>query len=203
MRNMRTLVAVFVALVLCTACTNLKRTAYEGFSRDKWQQPDRVIRTLNIKAGDHIADLGAGSGYFTYRLADATGAAGIVYAVDVDAPMLELIAKESRERGYMNVRTLLAEHHDPKLPQVDLIFLCNTYHHLEDRAEYFKRAKKYLKPGGRVAIIDFKDQGEFAGMIGHATHADVIGKDMQAAGYRLDREYPFLEKQNFQIFSIP
>jgi ubiquinone/menaquinone biosynthesis C-methylase UbiE len=205
MRNSRALVLVFVTLVLCTACTNLKRAAYEGFSRDEWQQPGRVIQTLNIKAGEQIADLGAGSGYFTFRLAEATGAEGIVYAIDVDAPMLELIGSNIKERGAKNVRTILGTHDDPKLPAtgVDLIFVCNTYHHMENRAEYFKRVKQFLRPGGRVAILDFKDHGEFAGMIGHATHSNIVRKEMEQAGYRLQNEYDFLEKQNFQIFTLP
>jgi len=81
--------AIFVALLLfgSTACTDIKKWAYEGFNRDEWQKPEEVIKALSIQPGDHVADLGSGSGYFTFRLADAVGPTGKVYAVDIDKDM--------------------------------------------------------------------------------------------------------------------
>ena len=70
--------------MITTGCAGLKRCAYEGFDRDDWQAPERVVEVLGIEPGDRIADVGAGGGYFTFRLADAVGAQGLVYAVDVD-----------------------------------------------------------------------------------------------------------------------
>ncbi len=203
MRWTKFLFAVFIPLLMLAACNSIKKSAYEGFGRDEWQKPEQVIESLGIKAGDSIADLGAGSGYFTFRLADAVGAEGRVYAVDVDSSMLAGLEQESEKRGYSQVQTILAEYDDPKIPDggVDLIFLSNTYHHLSDRSDYFRRAKKYLRPGGRIAIIDYNDHGGFANMIGHATKGHVIEKEMTSAGYRLERQFDFLAKQSFLIFT--
>ncbi len=203
MRWTKVWLAVLITLLTLTACNGIKKSVYEGFGRDEWQKPERVIRSLDIQAGDAIADLGAGSGYFTFRLADAVGATGRVYAIDVDSSMLVRLEKDVVQRGYSQVQTILAEFADPKIPAggVDLIFLSNTYHHLSDRIEYFRQAKKYLRPGGRIAIIDYNDHGGFANMIGHATKGHVIEKEMIAAGYQLQKQFDFLPKQSFLIFS--
>ncbi len=190
--------AVILLIAFFFGCTALKRAVYEGFERDSWQFPDKVIRSLGIQPGDDIADLGSGSGYFTFRLADATGATGRVYAADVDQSMNDYLAGRAREKGYDNVEIILAEYHDPALPEsgVDIIFTSNTYHHLEDRTRYFANVQKYLRPNGRIAVIDFRE-----GFFSHFTPDDVIKKEMKAAGYRLQREYGFLPKQHFLVFS--
>jgi len=200
----RAWIAAVLALPLLCGCTALKRFAYEGFGRDGWQKPEEVVAALALRPGDHVADLGSGGGYFTFRLAQAVGPAGRVYAVDVDAGLLKDIAGRAREQGYGNVEEVLAKYDDPMLPKsgVHLIFTSNVYHHLEDRVRYFSGAAKYLRPGGRVAIIDFRDAG-LAGMIGHATPEQLIRKEMGEAGYRLEREYEFLERQSFLVFSRP
>lgn len=194
-RQSRMVAALVAALLLVSGCTAIKKTFYEGFNREEWQQPDRVVETLAIQPGDRIADLGAGSGYFTFRLAEAAGKGGKVYAADVDAAMLEALKKDIETRKAKNIETILGEKTDPKLPRggVDLIFLCNVYHHLENQAGYFKNLKKYLRPKGRIVIIDFQD-----GM--HSTPAETIRSQLIAAGYHRQAQYDFLEKQNFQIF---
>lgn len=198
------LLIVAAALLAATfGSTSLKRFIYEGFGRDSWQHPDRVIRSLGIRSGDHVADVGSGSGYFTVRLAEAVSPDGKVYAVDVDSEMNEYVEKRAREGGYDNVETILAEYHDPLLPEgeIDLIFTCNTYHHLEERAPYFSRAKKYLRAQGRVAIIEFSGKSWFNKLLGHSTDRDVIQAEMEAAGYRLEVMYDYLPRQHFLIFS--
>lgn len=201
LRRRAWIAAVLAVLLLC-GCTALKRFAYEGFGRDGWQKPEEVVAALALRPGDHVADLGSGGGYFTFRLAQAVGPAGRVYAIDVDAGLLEDIAGRAREQGYGNVEAMLAKYDDPMLPEsgVDLIFTSNVYHHLEDRVRYFSGAARYLRPGGRVAIVDFRDAG-LAGMIGHATPVELIRKEMGEAGYRLEREYELLERQSFLVFS--
>ncbi len=194
-------VLVILALLFITACGALKRAAYDGFGdRDEWQQPQKVIEALNIQPGDIIADLGAGGGYFTFRFSTATGATGKVYAVDVDSSMTEYIDIRAEELNRGNVETILSEPQDPKLPPegVDLVFICNTFHHLENRVDFFKKLKESVRLKGRVAIIDFKT-GE--GFLGHETPAETIEAELVAAGYRLEESYDFLEKQNFLVFS--
>lgn len=195
---------LLLMLIASTGCTTFKRFGYEGFKRDEWQHPDEVIRTLAIRLGDHIADLGAGGGYFTFRLADATGPHGRVYAVDVDGGMTDYLQHQSRARGYSNVETILARYDDPLLPEseVDLIFVSNAYHHISARSDYFTRVKEYLAPDGRVAVIELDDTSWFSRISGHLTSAATIRAEMEAAGYRVIQEHHFLPKQSFMLFSI-
>jgi len=194
-----------VALLAVTGCTaEMKARAYAPDDRDSWQQPGRVIDALDISPGQSVADLGSGGGYFTFRLADAVGADGRVFAADVDAGMNERLAGLAVERGAQNVEVVLADFDDPKLPQpVDLIFTSNTYHHIEDRVAYFARARQYLKPGGRLAILEYKRHGFLQRFLGHSTDDDVIRTELERAGYRLVAAHDFIEKQSFLIFDRP
>ncbi len=194
------IICVFVTSVGCTA---LKQCAYEGFSRDSWQHPAKVIEVLDIEPGDHVADLGAGSGYFTFLLAQAVGPDGKVYAVDVDPDMVALLSEQVEEEEHKNVEVILADPDDLRLPEasLDLLFTCNVYHHMEDRSAYFARVAKSLKPDGRVAIIDFSGESWFASLTGHATQEDVIKREMEEAGYTLARTFDFLPKQVFFTFT--
>jgi len=194
-------VTVFLVVAL-SACTSLKRFAYEGYKRDEWQQPQKVVLSLHLKPGDQVADLGAGGGYFTFRLADAVGEMGTVYAVDIDQGLLDYLENTAQEKGYHNIKIIRAAEDDARLPlkSFDLVFVCDTYHHLQSREAYFNRLKKSLKDQGRVAIIDFTSG--WLKSIGHGTPTDVVIGEMQKAGYSLQIQYDFLEKQNFLIFQV-
>ncbi len=203
-RNTKSAGSLFLLVVLLLAsCTSLKRCAYEGINRDEWQKPDEVIRGLGIRPGDRIADLGSGGGYFTFRLARATGPTGKVYAVDVDEGMNDYVANRARQEGHSNIEVILAKPDDPLLPEsgADIIFTTNTYHHLENRPAYFANASKYLRRDGRIAIIDFSGKQWFEFLGGHYTPAEVIKREMKEAGYHLQKEFDFLPKQYFLIFS--
>lgn len=184
------------------ALSALKRQAYAGFGRDRWQQPDRVVQALGLKPGDRVADLGAGGGYFTFRLAEAVGESGVVYAIDVDGGMLRDLARRAAGAGIENVRTVHAAADDPSLPErVDLMFLSNSYHHIPDRLAYFRRATGHLRPGGRIAIVEGKREGFLARVFGHATAPETIRSAMDAAAYRLVDEERFLGRQSFHVFA--
>lgn len=191
-------------VVLGGGCTTFKRWAYEGFGRDQWQKPDDVIKTLGIRPGDRVADLGSGGGYFTFRLARTVGSAGTVYAVDVDAGLNDYVADRARREGLAHIQVILARYDDPLLPTsgMDLIFTCNTYHHLEDRVSYFQNVRQYLRSGGRVAIVEFNGKHWLNRIFGHQTGADEIRREMEAAGYRLEAQYDFLPRQAFLVFSL-
>jgi ubiquinone/menaquinone biosynthesis C-methylase UbiE len=193
-----------VLVVLGSGCTRLKRLGYEGFGRDRWQHPERVVDSLGIEAGDRVADLGSGGGYFTFRLADAVGPAGTVYAVDVDPGLIQHVQEQASKEAYSNVETVLAQYDDPLLPEggVDLIFTCNTYHHLQDRVAYFERTQRYLRPGGRVAIVEHRPGGWLQWIFSHSTPSEVIRTEMEAAGYQLQEEHSFLPRQNFLVFTL-
>jgi ubiquinone/menaquinone biosynthesis C-methylase UbiE len=192
------------ALLLLAGCATWKKCAYEGWGRDESQQPERVVTTLGIGPGDRVADLGSGSGYFTFRLADAVGKDGKVYAVDIDPDMTEMVAAMARERGAANVEVVLAEPEDPELPdgEIDLVFTANTYHHIADRVDYFTRLKRDLSPKGRVAILDYHEGGGwFATWFGHSTPTATVTSEMEQAGYRISAAPDFLTEQTFLIFA--
>jgi ubiquinone/menaquinone biosynthesis C-methylase UbiE len=196
------LLFLLLPAVMGSGCVSLKRLAYEGFGRDRWQHAEEVVHALQIQAGAHVADLGSGSGFFTFRLADAVGRDGKVYAVDVDPQMNEYLMKRITEEGYKNIEVTFAAPSDPKLQEssVDLIFTCNTYHHLSERVTYFAYAKRYLRPGGRIAVIDFSGKGLFHKLFGHYAPRDLILSEMADAGYELDQELFFLPRQTFLVF---
>jgi len=198
------LVILTLIALLIASCARLKQFAYEGFNRDSWQQPDKVIAALNLHPGAVVADLGSGGGYFTFKLAREVAPSGKVYAVDVDKDMIELIAKRLKEESGNNVETILATATDPLLPQtgVDLIFTVNTYHHIANRLAYFANVRKYLRPGGRIAIIDLDRRAWLEGLLGHYTPSETIKREMEQAGYALQQQLDFLDRQSFLIFSL-
>jgi predicted methyltransferase len=191
--------ALLLGLALLAAgCGAAKRLAYEGFGRDEWQQPERVVADLALASGAKVADLGSGGGYFSFRLARAVGPSGRVYAVDVDAGMNEHVADEAADQGLANVTTVLAAFDDPRLPErVDLLFTSNTYHHLENRTAYFRAVReRYLAPGGRVAIVEFRPE-----KFSHSTARETIDAEMTAAGFRLVKAFDYLDRQHFLVFA--
>ena len=117
--------------------------------------------------------------------------------------MIEHLQQRARDEGYPNVEAVRGDVDDPLLPEdsLDLVFTCNTYHHLPDRIAYFARLKKYLRAGGRVAVIEFNGEGWFQKLFKHSTDAEVIRSEMQAAGYRQERSYDYLPRQHFLVFS--
>lgn len=202
---MKILVLALSVSFFCQSCSKLKKFGYEGINRDKWQYPDKVIKSLGITPGDRVTDLGAGGGYFTFKLADAVGSAGKVYAVDVDRDMTEYLKNEVSEKGYSNTEVVLGEFGDPLLPDSvsDMIFLCNTYHHIEDRINYFSKLRTDLSREGQVAIIEHRPGGWIGRLFGsHWTEKSTIIEEMKTAGYVLSANHDFLPKQHFVVFSV-
>jgi len=199
-RTRLALVLAALSLLLVGGCNAIQRFAYEGFDRDDWQQPDRVVAALALRPGDRVADLGAGGGYFTFRLAEAVGPEGRVMAVDVDPDMLAYIREESAERGLRQVVTVEAAPEQSNLPvdSVDLVFVSNTFHHLPDPPAYFARLRQALRPGGRVAVVELREGGFPPG---HFTSPEQVRADMAAAGYERVAHHDWLEKQSFQVFA--
>jgi ubiquinone/menaquinone biosynthesis C-methylase UbiE len=134
----------------------------ERKERDAYQKPEEVLRALALKPGERVADVGAGSGYFTLRLARAVGPAGSVLAVDANADLLEYLGGRLKEAGLANVRTLVVPKEDPKLPtgSLDTVLIVDTLHYVKDRAAWLKKVRSGLAPGGRVAVIDFVPKSE-------------------------------------------
>ena len=174
--------------------------------RDQEQKPAQVVDALALTQGMSVADLGAGSGYFTRRFVEAIGDTGKVYVIDIEPEALKYI-EESLVHMHRSFEAefILARPDNPKIPieSVDLVFVCNTYHHLEGRPTYFHNIKSSLKPGGRVAIIDFyhdERSGELGFPKRHLVSKEKVMEEMVEAGYRLAKEHTFLPKQYFLEF---
>lgn len=172
----------------------------ESAERVERLQVDRVIETLQVQRGQHIADLGSGSGLFTRPLAREVGEEGILYAVDIDPALLEHVRQTAQSQGLANVQTVLAAEDDPQLPApVDLVFICDTLHHIAGQEAYLKNLRRYLRPLGRIAVIDFKD--EWPG--GHEKmrySTEELDGWMTSAGYSKVANHDFLENAFFVIY---
>lgn len=200
----KSLVLSLVITLCLTGCAGWNYQDMSDPSRDVWQKPQGVVEKLSITPGSRVADLGAGTGYFTWHLAKAVGARGTVYAVDINKESLDLIIKEMVARGTPNVRPVHAELHNPHLPEpVDLVFSSNMYHLMNEREAYFHALASSLKPGGRIVILDFYPRGFLSGLFGDRISKEVVRLEMEAAGYQLVNDDDFLDRQHFQIFAMP
>jgi ubiquinone/menaquinone biosynthesis C-methylase UbiE len=177
----------------------------EDPGRDAYQKPQEVVTALNIKQGEVIADLGAGSGYFTFRLAQAVGETGRVYAVDVSPDMILHLNRRVRDLNLKNVATILCAPDDPLLADasVNRFFICDTWHHINGHANYLALLKRMLKPSGEVIMIDFKKAKTPVGppMEIRIAREDLV-REMEANGFRLAAEHTFLKYQYFLVFKV-
>jgi cyclopropane fatty-acyl-phospholipid synthase-like methyltransferase len=178
--------------------------SFDDPKRDAWQKPDQVLSVLNLKPGMKVADIGAGTGYLTVRLARHASAPK-VFAVDIEPKMLEHIQGRAAKDGLSNVITVQASAKSPNLPEpVDLVILVNTYHHVPARAEYFAGLLQSLMPEGKVAIIDWKPEASGGPPKHFRFTARQIQMEMAKAGFRVLEEHEFLPNQTFQVFgAIP
>jgi arsenite methyltransferase len=171
----------------------------EGAERVARMQVPRVVQGLELKTGMTVADIGSGSGLFTRPIASAV-APGAVYAVDIDAALLKIVASRATEAGLANIETILGAAGDPRLPRpVDLIFICDTLHHIAEPGTYLKTLRKYLAPGGRVAIIDFSESWPDGHEHLRFTTAQ-FEQWMKDAGFTHLRKHDWLENSFFAIY---
>jgi arsenite methyltransferase len=179
--------------------------ALEDPKRDAYQKPQEVLTALDIKPGEIIVDIGAGSGYFTFRLARHVSERGTVYAVDVSPDMILHINRAIRDLKVTNVFSILAEPDDPLLPvtSVDRFFFSDSWHHIENQTKYLSLMKKMLKPNGEVVMIDFDKKETPVGppLEMRIAREDLI-KQMTSNGFRLAKEHTFLPYQYFLIFVV-
>jgi len=173
---------------------------FDDPERDAWQKPHEVIRALQFKPDAVIADIGAGTGYFTARLAHMTPK-GRVYAVDAEAEMTQYLNERTKREGMRNVQVLLARPGDPGLPEAaDLILFVNVYHHIEDRTVYFRRLRTSLKDGGRLVVIDFRPDSPVGPPRTARVDAGQVAAELGKAGFRVTESHDFLPHQHFQVF---
>ena len=174
----------------------------EGASRDAWQKPDQVIEVLALSPDAVVADIGAGGGYFTERLSRHLPA-GHVYATDVQDEMLEVLRKRVERYGLANVSVVRGAYDAPELPDAccDMVFFSSVYKEIDTRPAYLRRVRRLLRPGGRVAILEFRPRTWGVGPPVRVRLApDEIVAELDAAGFDLLVSHSFIRRQSFQIF---
>ena len=173
---------------------------FDDPQRDAWQKPHEVIAALALQPGSVVADVGAGTGYFSARLANMLKD-GRVYAVDVEPAMVKHLAERAKSEKLPNMRAVLATANDARLPEkVDLVLLVDVYHHIEERSAYFRKLRASLKPGARVAIIDFRLDAPTGPPRAERIPPERVKAELKDAGYALAAEHPFLPYQYFLVF---
>jgi len=208
-KRSRALLIIAALLVAAVGLVWLKRDwfmarAYmltlESEARVEELQIERVIEVLGIGPDQRIADIGAGTGVFTRPFARAATGNGVVYAVDVNRELLKIIARNADRLGLANIRTVAAAEDDPLIPEpVDLIFICDTLHHIQNRGSYLETLRRYLRPSGRLAIIDF--DGGFPHVSASMRYErSELESWMQQAGYELLQSHQFIAGQVFVVY---
>jgi ubiquinone/menaquinone biosynthesis C-methylase UbiE len=177
--------------------------ALEGPDRDAWQRPDQVMDALGIADGARVADLGAGGGWFTIRLARRVGPNGVVYAEDIQPQMLESIKRRVEREQLQNVRSVLGQATDPNLPagQLHAVLIVDTFNAFEQPVVVLERVRESLRPGGRVGIIEYKKDGYGPGpQMEDRVDPEVVIEAARRAGLQLARREDFLRYQYMLVF---
>ena len=174
----------------------------EGPDRDEWQQPGKIMDVLGIGEASFVADLGAGSGWFTIRLANRVGPNGLVLAEDIQGPMIQAIRLRVDRLGLKNVITVRGTTSDPRLPKpVDAVLIVDTYHEMEQPVALLTNVAASLKPGGLIGIVDFTKEGGGPGpAMEERMDPEVVINNAKAAGLVLRSRETFLKYQYMLVF---
>jgi SAM-dependent methyltransferase len=172
---------------------------FESPGRDERLQINRVMDILGIIAGKSVADIGAGSGWFTVRAAKRVGKDGVVYAVDINPEAARYIGERVEKEKLQNVKTILSKPDDPLLPKdsVDAVLLLKTYHEVANPVELLRKLRVALRAGAKVGIIDRNGNGE-----NHGVGSDVVIQEAKEAGYKLAKQYDFVKGDNMDYFLV-
>ncbi len=173
---------------------------FDDPARDAWQKPHEVIGALKLAPDAAVADIGSGTGYFSVRFAHMLSK-GRVYGVDIEPDMVKYLAERAKKEGLANLTSVAGAPDDARLPaKVDLIFLVDVYHHIDNREAYFRKLAGSLKPGGRIAIIDFRMDSPSGPPKSARIAPDRVKMELKKAGYAVAGEHAFLPNQYFLIF---
>lgn len=173
---------------------------FDDPKRDAWQKPHDVIQALKLKPDAVVADIGSGTGYFSVRFAHMVPK-GRVYGLDTEPDMVKYLSDRAKRAGLNNVTAVQAKPGNPQLPEAaDLVILVDVYHHVENREQYFRQLQKSLKPGGRLAVIDFRLDSPEGPPKAARIAPEQVKAELQRAGYVLSEEHGFLPNQYFLVF---
>jgi cyclopropane fatty-acyl-phospholipid synthase-like methyltransferase len=173
---------------------------FENPERDAWQKPEEVLNALHLDPASIVADIGAGTGYFSMRIAKRIPE-GKVFAADIEPDMVHYLGQRAEREHLTNVTPVQASADAANLPEpAGLILVVDTYHHIGYRTQYFARLKSSLLPGGRLAIVDFRADSPNGPPIQHRIAPEKVAEELDAAGYSLVETHRFLPRQYFLVF---
>lgn len=172
---------------------------FEDPNRERNLQIDRVLDILGIKAGSDVADIGAGSGWFTVRAARRVGEGGLVYAVEINPDYLKYIEDRAAREKLPNIRTVLGKEDDPLLPDggVDAVLILKTYHEIARPVPLLRRVRQSMRAGARLGVIDREGKGD-----DHGLDADAVVREAERAGFRLVEQYDFVKPDGMDYFLV-
>lgn len=172
---------------------------FESAGREQRLQINRVMDILGVAPGKSVADIGAGSGWFTVRAARRVGPTGRVYAVDINPEAIGYIDRRAQHESLANVKTILSRSDDPLLPNdaVDAVLLLKTYHEVADPVALLRHLRPALKPGAKVGVIDRNGNGT-----DHGVGREIVVKEAAEAGYRLLKAYDFVKPDDMDYFLV-
>jgi ubiquinone/menaquinone biosynthesis C-methylase UbiE len=174
--------------------------------RENEERPEVVIDAMKLQDGEVVADLGAGSGYFAFRMAPKVGKTGKVLAVDIQDEMIETLRRRAAERGITNVEEVKATETDPRLPagSVDVVLMVDVYHELAYPFEVMTKVREALKPGGRVVFVEYrKEDPSIRIKEVHKMSLDQLTEEMNVVGLAHVRTVESLPSQHIVIFQKP
>jgi len=173
---------------------------FDDPARDAWQKPAEVLDALYLEPAARVADLGAGTGYFSARIAKRIPG-GKLFAVDIEPDMLRYLKERAHREHLQALVPVLASAETPNLPEpVDLVLVVDTYHHIDNRVAYFDRLRGSLRANGRLAIVDFKGDAPEGPPLQHRISPEKVTGELIAAGYSLVATHQFLPRQYFLVF---
>jgi ubiquinone/menaquinone biosynthesis C-methylase UbiE len=174
---------------------------FDDPQRDTWQKPHEVIQALKLAPDAVVADIGSGTGYFAVRFANMVPK-GKVYGVDIEPDMVKYLSDRAQREKRRNVVAIAGRPDDPRLPEkADLILMVDVFHHIDNRNAYFRKLRSALKPGGRIAIIDFRLDSPNGPPKDARIAPERVAAELKSAGFALAEQYDFLPSQYFLVFT--
>jgi ubiquinone/menaquinone biosynthesis C-methylase UbiE len=172
---------------------------FDSPGREERLQINRVMDVLGIVSGKVVADVGAGSGWFTVRAARRVGGGGLVYAVDINPEAIRYVEERAKKEELRNVKTILGKADDPMLPagSVDVVLLLKTYHEVAQPIALLENLRAALRPGAKVGVIDRNGNGE-----DHGVGREVVIREAKASGYKLVEQYDFVKGDKMDYFLV-
>jgi cyclopropane fatty-acyl-phospholipid synthase-like methyltransferase len=173
---------------------------FDNPERDAWQKPEEILDALHLKRTSIVADIGAGTGYFSVRIAKRVPE-GKIFAADVEPDMVRYLGERAQHEHLTNLMPVQASADAANLPEpVDVVLVVDTYHHIGNRPQYFAKLTSSLRPTGRLAIVDFKADSPSGPPAQYRISPERVTEELEAAGYSLMETFQFLPRQYYLVF---